>query len=250
MRRLISLRWLWVVGSGLAFFLLAGAACRQEGGETTVEREERFEQNRKAMVDRQIVSRGVTDDAVLSAMRTVRRHCFVPPEAEGRAYEDNPLPIGWNQTISQPYIVALMTELLDLEPGEKVLEIGSGSGYQAAVLAELTGPVFTIEIVPQLAEMAESNLRAEGYDQVQVRAGDGYRGWPEEAPFQGIIVTAAPDHIPEPLIEQLDEGGRLVIPVGDVYQELVLLYKENGEIKKRSVIPVRFVPMTGEAEGR
>jgi protein-L-isoaspartate(D-aspartate) O-methyltransferase len=141
-----------------------------------------------------------------------------------------------------------MTELLDLEPGEKVLEIGSGSGYQAAVLAELTDQVFTIEIVPQLAEMAERNLRAEGYDQVRVRAGDGYRGWPEEAPFQGIIVTAAPDHVPDPLIEQLDEGGRLVIPVGDVYQELVLLYKRDGEIEKRSVIPVRFVPMTGEAE--
>ena len=183
-------------------------------------------------------------------MRKVPRHRFVPADLASRAYEDNPLPIGWGQTISQPYIVALMTELLDLEPGDKVLEVGSGSGYQAAVLAEIAGAVFTIEIVPELAEVASRNLEACGHGDVRVRAGDGYRGWPDEAPFQAIIVTAAPDHVPRPLLEQLDEGGRLVIPVGDVYQELVVLTKENGAVRRRSTIPVRFVPMTGEAEER
>lgn len=209
-----------------------------------------FEKNRETMVERQIVSRGVKDHRVLDAMRKVPRHRFVPADLASRAYEDNPLPIGWGQTISQPYIVALMTELLDLEPGDKVLEVGSGSGYQAAVLAEIAGAVFTIEIVPELAEVASRNLEACGHGDVRVRAGDGYRGWPDEAPFQAIIVTAAPDHVPRPLLEQLDEGGRLVIPVGDVYQELVVLTKENGAVRRRSTIPVRFVPMTGEAEER
>jgi protein-L-isoaspartate(D-aspartate) O-methyltransferase len=210
--------------------------------------EDEFEKLRLAMVEKQIEARGVKDARVLEAMRKVRRHRFVPPDLEGRAYDDNPLPIGWDQTISQPYIVAVMTELLGLRPGEKVLEVGSGSGYQAAILAELAGEVFSIEIVPGLAEAAAGHLLAEGYDRVQVRVGDGYRGWPEEAPFQGIIVTAAPDHVPQPLVDQLAEGGRLVIPVGDVYQELLVLTKEGGAIRRRSVIPVRFVPMTGEAE--
>jgi len=214
------------------------------------EKRSSFEKDRQTMVERQIVSRGVKDRRVLDAMRKVPRHRFVPADLASRAYEDNPLPIGWRQTISQPYIVALMTELLDLEPGDKVLEVGSGSGYQAAVLAEIAGAVFTIEIVPELAEVASRNLEACGYGDVRVRAGDGYRGWPDEAPFQAIIVTAAPDHVPRPLLEQLDEGGRLVIPVGDVYQELVVLTKENGAVRRRSTIPVRFVPMTGEAEER
>ncbi|MFH1679967.1 MAG: protein-L-isoaspartate(D-aspartate) O-methyltransferase [Candidatus Eisenbacteria bacterium] len=237
----------------LWFVVVQGSAlggCQSGGRGDMTRNEERFEKRRHAMVQKQIEARGVKDPRVLEAMRDVPRHRFVPPDLAGSAYEDYPLPIGYDQTISQPYIVAAMTELLDLEPGEKVLEIGTGSGYQAAVLAEITERVFSIEIVPELAEAALRNLRAEGYDSVQVRAGDGYRGWPEEAPFQGIIVTAAPDHVPQPLIDQLDEGGRLVIPVGDVYQELVVLRKENGEIRRRTVIPVRFVPMTGEAEGR
>ncbi len=231
--------------------MLAGAGgCRPEESEEMWKGRSSIEKNREAMVKRQIMSRGVKDPRVLEAMRKVPRHRFVPADLASRAYEDNPLPIGWGQTISQPYIVALMTELLDLEPGDKVLEVGSGSGYQAAVLAEIAGAVFTIEIVPELAEVARRNLEACGHGDVRVRAGDGYRGWPEEAPFQAIIVTAAPDHVPQPLLEQLDEGGRLVIPVGDVYQELVVLTKEKGAVRRRSTIPVRFVPMTGEAERR
>ncbi|MBN1826566.1 MAG: protein-L-isoaspartate(D-aspartate) O-methyltransferase [Candidatus Eisenbacteria bacterium] len=212
--------------------------------------EDRYAHRREAMVRTQIEARGVRDPRVLAAMRAVPRHLFVPEDLHSRAYEDHPLPIGYDQTISQPYIVALMTELLDLEPGEKALEIGTGSGYQAAVLAELTDTVFTIEIVPELAERARADLAAAGVRGVNVRAGDGYRGWPEEAPFDGIIVTAAPEEVPAPLIEQLAEGGRLVIPVGDTYQDLILLRKEKGEIIRRVVIPVRFVPMTGEAEKR
>ena len=212
--------------------------------------EEEFEKRRLSMVERQIEARGVKDPDVLRAMRKVPRHRFIPERLAGEAYDDNPLPIGRDQTISQPYIVALMTELLDLEPGDKVLEVGTGSGYQAAVLAEVGARVFSIEIIPELAERALANLLAEGYDSVRVRAGDGYGGWPEEAPFRGIIVTAAPDHVPQPLLDQLDEGGRMVIPVGDVHQDLVVLTKENGEIRRRTTIPVRFVPMTGEADRR
>lgn len=236
----------WVVavqGSALG-------GCQSGGTGDMTQAEERYEKQRRAMVERQIEARGVKDPRVLEAMRKVLRHRFVPVDLAGRAYEDNPLPIGCDQTISQPYIVALMTELLELGPEDKVLEIGTGSGYQAAVLAEVAAEVFSIEIVPELADLALRNLRAAGYDSVRVRVGDGYRGWPEEAPFQGIIVTAAPDHVPQPLIDQLDEGGRLVIPVGDVYQELMVLRKEDGRIRRRVVIPVRFVPMTGEAERR
>jgi protein-L-isoaspartate(D-aspartate) O-methyltransferase len=203
---------------------------------------------RLEMVARQIEVRGVRDPRVIEAMRAVPRHLFVPAGQRARAYDDNPLPIGHDQTISQPYIVALMTELLELEPGDKVLEIGTGSGYQAAVLAELVDTVFTIEIVPELADFARANLAAAGYRNVDVRTGDGYRGWPEEAPFPAIIVTAAPEHVPEPLVDQLAEGGRLVLPVGDVYQELMVVEKTDSNIRLRSVIPVRFVPMTGEAE--
>jgi len=231
-----------------AFAVLAPSDCRREGKGGTMGSEDACRQSRLAMVRRQIEARGVRDRRVLDAIRAVRRHRFVPPDQVDRAYQDNPLPIGYDQTISQPYIVALMTELLDLEAGEKVLEIGTGSGYQAAVLAELTDRVFSIEIVPELARMAARNLRNEEYDAVRLRTGDGYRGWPEEAPFEAIIVTAAPGHVPRPLIEQLAEGGRLVIPVGDARQELLLLVKEKGEVRRRSIIPVRFVPMTGEAE--
>jgi protein-L-isoaspartate(D-aspartate) O-methyltransferase len=277
---------------------------------------------RERMVSSQIVRRGVSDKLVLSAMRKVPRHLFVPeellfsigmkfgdeldskggisqelrqefednghllsqdvsisvtkrgavwlvnddkgkryfvertgdklgvyPEKMRRfAYEDRPLPIGEDQTISQPYIVALMTELLGLKGGEKVLEIGTGSGYQAAILAEIAKEVYTIEIIESLANTAEERLQKMGYKNITVKWGDGYQGWEEHAPFDGVIVTAAPDHIPQPLVDQLKIGGRMVIPVGDYFQELKLLTKTEEGVKEKSVLPVRFVPMTGEAQ--
>jgi len=212
---------------------------------------EKYEQLRYNMVENQIVSRGVTDNLVLKAMRSVPRHKFVPVSLQGYAYEDYPLPIGEEQTISQPYIVALMTELLMLKGNEKVMEIGTGSGYQAAVLAEIVDSVYTIEIIPSLAEQSKVRLQKMGYKNIHVRCGDGYKGWKEKSPFDGIIVTAAPRHVPQPLLEQLKSGGRLVIPVGEFYQELLLITKtRTGEIKQQSIIPVRFVPMTGEAEDK
>jgi protein-L-isoaspartate(D-aspartate) O-methyltransferase len=204
---------------------------------------------RARMVETQIVPRGVRDPRVLAAMREVPRHLFVPPSQRARAYDDGPLPIGGNQTISQPYIVALMTELADIAPREKVLEIGTGSGYQSAVLSKLAGEVYSIEIVPELARQSAERLKKLGYGNVTVREGDGYRGWPEHAPFDAIIVTAAPDRIPQPLLDQLAPGGRMVIPVGSFFQELKVLSKEkNGKITEKDIIPVRFVPMTGEIE--
>ncbi len=203
---------------------------------------------REAMVAETIEARGVEDVAVLRSMRTVRRHAFVPEEYLDQAYADHPLPIGYGQTISQPYIVALMTELLELEPGDKVLEIGTGSGYQAAVLAELgDAEVYSIEIVPELAEQAAERLDALGYDAIHLRQGDGYFGWPEYEPFDAIIVTAAPDHLPAPLIGQLSEGGRLVIPIGPPggQQTLWKFVKENGEMTGYSQGGVMFVPLTG-----
>ncbi len=203
---------------------------------------------RERLVSQQIARRGVSDKLVLAAMRRVPRHKFVPENMKPRAYEDNPLPIGEDQTISQPYIVALMTELLKLKGGEKVLEIGTGSGYQAAILAEIAGEVYTIEIVESLAATADERLKNLGYKNITVRFGDGYKGWKEHAPFDAVIVTAAPDHIPQPLVDQLKVGGRMVIPVGDLFQELKLLTKTEDGVKEKSIIPVRFVPMTGEAQ--
>lgn len=202
---------------------------------------------RERMVSDQIERRGVTDARVLQAMRNVPRHQFVPEPLRNDAYFDSPLPIGHDQTISQPYIVALMTELLDLEPDERVLEIGTGSGYQAAVLAELSDHVYSIEIIEELANQAALDLAGAGYQSVQLRTGDGYAGWPEEAPFDAIIVTCAPERVPQPLVEQLREGGRMVIPVGVGVQELVVLTKVDGELAEEKIIPVRFVPMTGQA---
>lgn len=220
--------------------------CRQEPApEPGQQVQTTFEAQRMAMVQQQIRARGVADKRVLSAMARVPRHEFVPAEQRPYAYEDRPLPIGEGQTISQPYIVALMTELLELEAGDRVLEIGTGSGYQAAILAELTAHVYTIEILPKLAQRAEQTLRRLGYGQVKVKAGDGYLGWPERAPFDAIIVTCAPERVPEPLREQLKEGGRMVIPVGPQWtgQTLYLLRKQGGDLEQKAVIPVRFVPM-------
>jgi len=203
-----------------------------------------FEQQRKQMVAGQLRGRDIVDTNVLTAMSKVPRHLFVPLEIRHSSYQDSPLPIGYGQTISQPYIVALMSQLLSLKSGEKVLEIGTGSGYQAAVLAEMGAAVFTIEIVPELGLQTGILLDKLGYDTVKSKTGDGYKGWSEHAPFDGIIVTCAPTAIPEPLKEQLAEGGRMVIPAGESdRQKLYLLRKKNGDIVQQSVIDVRFVPM-------
>ena len=203
---------------------------------------------RQSMVDEQIAERGIRQPEVLQAMEAVPRHLFIPDEQRERAYGDFPLPIGWGQTISQPYVVALMTELLDLDRGDKVLEIGTGSGYHAAVLSRVAGEVYTIEIIADLGRQAQSTLSQLGYRNVHVRVGDGYQGWPEEAPFDAIILTAAPTRIPQPLLDQLKVGGRMVVPVGSFLQDLQLITKTPTGIEKRTVAPVRFVPMTGEAQ--
>jgi len=195
------------------------------------------------MVQSQIIERGVSDAQVLKVMQETPRHLFVPAEVREMAYRDGPLPIGYQQTISQPYIVALMTELLQLKGQEKVLEIGTGSGYQAAVLAQLARSVYTIEIVEPLARSSAVLLNQLGYDNVEVRYGDGYQGWPEQAPFDRIIVTAAPEEIPQALVDQLAVGGRMVLPVGKHYQELILLTKNEKRVTRKDIIPVRFVPM-------
>ncbi len=205
-----------------------------------------YERLRESMVRDQIAARGVENELVLKAMLAVPRHRFVPPDIRSFAYIDNPLPIGSNQTISQPFIVALMTASLDLEGGEKVLEIGTGSGYQAAVLAEIVDSVFTIEIIPELAGRARVVLDSLGYTNVFVRVGDGYDGWPRHAPFDCVIVTAAAPELPGPLVEQLKVGGRLVIPVGNVFQNLYVYEKNSSGIELISSHPVRFVPMTGK----
>jgi len=205
-----------------------------------------FKAMREKMVETQIKARGVKDPRVLSAMLKVERHLFVPKELQTSAYTDQPLTIGEGQTISQPYIVALMTELLELKGEEKVLEIGTGSGYQAAILAELAKEVYTIEIIEALATSAKKVLLQIGYQNIMAKTGDGYLGWPEVAPFDAIIITAAPDHIPEPLLEQLKEGGRMVTPVGTYSQVLKRVIKRSGRIETSDIVPVVFVPMTGE----
>ncbi|MBI5551793.1 MAG: protein-L-isoaspartate(D-aspartate) O-methyltransferase [Desulfobacterales bacterium] len=206
-----------------------------------------FDTQRGQMVADQLVQRGIRQEQVLRAMERVPRHRFVPAHLAARAYDDGPLPIGYDQTISQPYIVALMSELLDLQPGRRVLEIGAGSGYQAAVLSQMGAHVYSIEIIPQLGEAARTLLFALGYRNIHVKIGDGYLGWPEAAPFDGIIVTCAPSQIPEPLKAQLAEGGRIVIPVGGPHvQRLVRLTKTQGRLVEEKVVDVRFVPMVNE----
>jgi protein-L-isoaspartate(D-aspartate) O-methyltransferase len=205
------------------------------------------ESERLEMVETTIVRRGIEDESVLAAMRSVPRHRFVLPDYLEQAYADHPLPIGYGQTISQPYIVALMSELLGIQPGDRVLEVGTGSGYQAAVLAEMGAEVYSVEVVPELAASAAERLQAEGYAAVHVAQRDGYYGWEEHAPYRAIIVTAAPDHVPQPLVTQLADGGRLVIPVGPQGwgQVLWVIEKEGSRVTSRQVAEVTFVPLTG-----
>ncbi len=203
---------------------------------------------RDLMVETQIQRRGVQEPAVLAAMRQVPRHLFVPEKLRSVAYSDRPLPIGREQTISQPYIVALMTELLQAEGHEKVLEIGTGSGYHAAVLSQVVGEVYTVEIVDELGRRAADLLRRLGYENVRVRVGDGFDGWPEQAPFDAIVLTAAPEEIPAPLVSQLRLGGRIILPLGGDQQELVVLTKDDQGLLRKRILPVRFVPMTGRAQ--
>ena len=239
----MALPWLRLWIGGLLVFSFPVAAVESDSLQLT---------KGDTMVAEQIERRGVKDPRVLEAMRKVPRHEFVPEDGRHEAYDDRPLPIGHGQTISQPYIVAFMTEALGLKGTEKVLEVGTGSGYQAAVLSGLAKEVFTIEIVEPLGIQAAEVLKRLGYKNVTVRVGDGYRGWREEAPFDAIIVTCAPDAVPEPLIHQLAEGGKMIIPVGPEgkAQQLVLLKKRHGKMHQQEILPVRFVPMTGEARER
>jgi protein-L-isoaspartate(D-aspartate) O-methyltransferase len=230
--------WQWLV-----IAVLVATACGQRPAPTSD-----FAGQRQQMVQRQLMTRGINDQRVLAAMAKVPREEFVAPESRLASYEDGPLPIGYGQTISQPYIVAFMTEQLRPQPSDRVLEVGTGSGYQAAILAELVSEVYSIEIVEPLGKNAEATLQRLGYKNVHLKIGDGYKGWPEEAPFEAIIVTCAPDKVPQPLVDQLKDGGRMVIPVGERFaQQLYLLEKKNGQLKQSATLPVRFVPMTSEA---
>src|SRR5437660_3490611 len=223
--------------------VLAATSCHQK-----VNSPSEFAAERQRMVEEQLKPRGIHDERVLAAMSKVPREEFVPENLRDKSYWDNALPIGHDQTISQPFIVAFMTEQLHPQPTDRVLEIGTGSGYQTAVLSELVKEVYTIEIIEPLAKDASARLARLGYNRAHVKIGDGYKGWPEVAPFDAIIVTCAPDKVPEPLAAQLKDGGRMVIPVGSVGdQQLYLLKKENGELAQRAILPVRFVQMTGEA---
>jgi len=230
----------------LILFLLF-FSCGQKQSKN-IESDEMYEKMRLTMVRDQIERRGIKDTQVLDALRKVPRHKFVPEHLQKYAYADEPLPIGEDQTISQPYIVAFMTEKLQLESYHKVLEIGTGSGYQAAILAEIVDSVFTIEIVDILARRAINTLKKLGYENIYVKSGDGYKGWPEYSPFDAIIITAAPTKIPQPLVEQLKIGGRMILPLGEYSQELVLIEKSEQGINRKDLLPVRFVPMTGEIE--
>jgi protein-L-isoaspartate(D-aspartate) O-methyltransferase len=230
-----------IAGAALALFLESSASALQTEPRSGADG---FAPARAAMVRDHIERRGVTDARVLRVMRTVPRHRFVPATLQHLAYADRPLAIGEGQTISQPYIVAYMTEALGVERAHQVLEVGTGSGYQAAVLAELGRTVYTIEIVPELARRAAATLRELGYTNVQVRQGDGYAGWPEHAPFDRIMVTAAPEQVPQPLLDQLRAGGRMVIPVGGVEQWVTIIEKTSAGVVQRRTIPVRFVPFT------
>jgi len=233
-----------MVAQYLLFAAIATAGCGQQTP-TSAD----FAEQRQRMVEQQLKPRGIKDERVLAAMTKVPREEFIPLDARADAYEDGPLPIGYDQTISQPYVVAFMTEQLRPKQNDRVLEIGSGSGYQAAILAELMAEVYTVEIVPALGKTAEATLKRLGYKNVHIKVGDGYKGWPEEAPFDAIIVTCAPEKVPQPLVDQLEEGGRMVIPVGERFaQQLHLFEKKNGQLKESVTLPVRFVPMLRSKE--
>ena len=234
---------MWRVAQFLILAAIAAAGCGQKPTPAFD-----LAAQRQRMVTEQLKARGISDERVLNAMNKVPREEFVPPDSRAGSYEDGPLPIGYGQTISQPYIVAFMTEQLRLKRSDRVLEIGTGSAYQAAILAELVSEVYSIEIVEPLAKNAEATLQRLGYENVHVKIGDGYKGWPEAAPFDAIIVTCAPDKVPQPLVDQLKDDGRMVIPVGDRFaQELYLFEKKNGQLKQSATLPVRFVPMAREA---
>lgn len=224
----------------MALLLLIFPACKEDKTPND------FTADRKQMVERQLKGRDIKDKAVLDAMQKVERHRFIPSNLRNMAYSDQPLPIGEGQTISQPYIVALMTQLADIQPQEKVLEIGTGSGYQAAILSTLCDEIYTIEIIESLCQQARIRLKILGYKNVHVKCGDGFKGWKQNAPYDAIIVTCAPPEVPQPLINQLAEKGKIVVPVGTLWQELKVITKENKKIKSSDIIPVRFVPMTGE----
>lgn len=209
--------------------------------------DDEYAEKRWDMVEKQLISRGIQNSKVIQAMLNIPRHKFVPEDLKDSAYGDSPLPIGMEQTISQPYIVALMTELLNLNGGEKVLEVGTGSGYQTAILAEIGCRIYTIEILKPVGDKAHRILQSLGYENINFKIGDGYRGWEQHAPFGAVIVTAAPDHLPQALVDQLDVKGRMIIPVGASSQELLLIRKTERGIDMKTVTPVRFVPMTGEA---
>jgi protein-L-isoaspartate(D-aspartate) O-methyltransferase len=226
--------------------LLVASGCQKTARSTS-----EFASDRQKMVEEQLKPRGIRDQRVLDAIAKVPREEFVPESMRAQAYADSALPIGHDQTISQPFIVALMTEQLRLQPNDRVLEIGTGSGYQVAVLSDLVKDVYTIEIVEPLAKDASARLARLGYSNAHVKAGDGFQGWPEVAPFDAIIVTCAPDKVPEPLTKQLKDGGRMIIPVGKgIDQQLYLLEKKNGELAQTAILPVRFVPMIGEAANK
>jgi len=232
------------LAQSLIIAAIAAAGCGQRPTPTSD-----FAAERERMVQQQLRTRGIKDERVLAAIAKVPREEFVPQDSRAASYDDGPLPIGYDQTISQPYIVAFMTEQLRPKTSDRVLEVGTGSGYQAAILAELVAEVYTIEIVEALAKNAEATLQRLGYKNMHVKVGDGYKGWPEYAPFDAIIVTCAPDKVPQLLTDQLKDGGRMVIPVGERFaQQLYLLEKKNGQLKESVTLPVRFVPMMGEAQ--
>ncbi len=248
--------WRWTAGTravaGLLFVACGTTQTEPPAAEPPIDSpaepagSERAE-GRRAMIDSGIEAWGVNDPKVLEALQRVPRHRFVPADVAASAYENRPLPIGYGQTISQPFIVGYMTEALGLEGDERVLEIGTGSGYQAAVLAEIAAEVYSIEIVAPLAKRAKATLAKLGYENIHLRTGDGYRGWPEAAPFDAIVITAAPDHVPAPLLEQLALGGVMVVPVGGSEQELLRFTRLEDGVHEERLLPVRFVPMTGEA---
>ena len=239
--------WIGILLFGFIFF----ASCESSNKMKTIhinQSRDQYQVKRNEMVQQQILARDIKDENVVSAMRSVPRHEFVSSNYRDLAYQDSPLPIGYEQTISQPYIVAYMTEILKLAENDTVLEIGTGSGYQAAVLSEIASHVYSIEIIDELGVKAAKTLEKLGLKNITVKIGDGYKGWPENAPFNAIILTAAPPKIPNPLLDQLKEGGRLIAPVGNEFQELILIIKKGKKIKRKRLIPVRFVPMTGEAQ--